>query len=92
MDQRLIQEVRSRGGRILNVVSDSPGWPEYRSGPILPDTDLDGMPDDWEYGQGLDPQDPSDSPQHGAKNDYTNLERYLNSIVAQAGTACDSRE
>lgn len=45
------------------------------------DSDGDGMPDDWEIANGLDPNDVSDGNKIG-KDGYTNLEIYLNSLVA----------
>ncbi|MCM1519449.1 MAG: hypothetical protein NC098_01525 [Lachnoclostridium sp.] len=57
------------------------GWPELVSEPARVDTDGDGMPDDYETANGLDPMDPEDG-KAVAANGYTNLENYLNSIVA----------
>ena len=57
------------------------GWPDLEQGTVLPDTDGDGMPDDWETAHGLNPNDKNDG---NTKNEegYTNLEVYLNSLVA----------
>lgn len=56
------------------------GWPELKSLPAPVDSDHDGMPDEWEKKNGLNPHDASD--RNGvAKNGYTNLENYLNSII-----------
>lgn len=63
--------------------------PALKSTQALKDSDGDGMPDDWETANGLDPNDATD----GAKasdSGFTNLELYLNSIVAhimEAGNA-----
>jgi len=57
-------------------------WPELRSLPAKADTDGDGMPDDWETAAGLNADDPSDSKALCADG-YTNLEHYLNGIVAE---------
>lgn len=44
------------------------------------DSDGDGMNDTWEDANGCDPSDPNDA-NKVAKNGYTNIENYLNSIV-----------
>jgi pectate lyase len=47
------------------------------------DTDGDGMPDDWEVGQGLDPDDPGDGQSDPDGDGYTNLEEYLNDLAGE---------
>lgn len=71
---------------IINHPSDVSGegwekWPTLKSEPAPADTDGDGMPDAWETAKGLDPSNAADG---NTKNDegYTNLELYLNSLVA----------
>lgn len=44
------------------------------------DTDKDGMPDEWEIANGLNPDDATDGTTV-CDDGYTNLEHYLNSIV-----------
>lgn len=60
--------------------SDSP-WPTLSSTAAQKDTDGDGMPDAWETANGLDPNDATDGAAVCADG-YTNLEHYLNSLVA----------
>nr|WP_294903588.1 polysaccharide lyase [uncultured Lacibacter sp.] len=55
------------------------GYPEYKGTPYV-DSDNDGMPDAYEVKVGLNPKDPSDSGKI-AKNGYSNIENYLNSVV-----------
>lgn len=62
------------------------GWPALKSAAAPTDTDGDGMPDEWETKNGLNPADPSDGARRAA-NGYTNLENYLNSIVDHIITA-----
>lgn len=57
------------------------GYPEYK-GSAYTDSDKDGIPDDWEKKNGLNPKDPADAAQYAAnKSGYTNIEEYLNSVV-----------
>lgn len=56
-------------------------WPELKQTQCPLDTDRDGMPDDWEEAHGLNPKYPLDG-KKVAENGYTNLENYLNSLVA----------
>ena len=61
-------------------------WPTLASVDAPTDTDGDGMPDDWEKAHGLDASDPNDGKTIGADG-YSNLENYLNSLVADITTA-----
>ncbi|WP_199117686.1 T9SS type A sorting domain-containing protein [Pedobacter sp. ASV28] len=65
---------------IIDLPVEVGGWPVYQSGPALTDTDEDGMPDNWELANGLNPNDPTDGNTTNAEG-YTMLEVYLNSIV-----------
>ena len=56
-------------------------WPKLASTAAPVDTDGDGMPDAWETANGLDPNDAADGAKVAA-NGYTNLENYINSLVA----------
>ncbi|MCM1490134.1 MAG: pectate lyase [Muribaculum sp.] len=59
----------------------STGFPVLNSLEAPADTDGDGMPDEWEIANGLNPNDATDGPAT-AENGYTNLENYLNGLVA----------
>ncbi|MBQ6681237.1 MAG: hypothetical protein IJM78_03295 [Prevotella sp.] len=72
-----------------NASSSWTPWPALSSSSAPADSDGDGMPDTWEQNNGLNPNDASDGPQE-AENGYTNLENYLNSIVATITTAQNS--
>ncbi len=80
VDARVVREVESRSGRIIDSQEDVGGWPPYASGPVPADADADGLPDDWERARGLDPADPTDGPRAG-RDGYTNLEVYLNELA-----------
>ncbi|MFD2161332.1 polysaccharide lyase family 1 protein [Paradesertivirga mongoliensis] len=88
VDSRITQEVRngvSVSGKANNGIIDSPndvgGWPELKSLTAPLDSDKDGVPDDWERKNKLNPNDPSDAAKVAAKTFYTNLEVYLNSLI-----------
>jgi hypothetical protein len=53
------------------------GYPEYKGTPCK-DADGDGMPDDWEKKQGLNPNDPADAAKDSDGDGYTNIEEFLN--------------
>lgn len=80
-DERIINEVKTGTGRVPDSQSEVGGWPTLNSLPAPQDTDLDGMPDDWETENGLNPVDAED--RNGDRNldGFTNLEEYLYSLV-----------
>src|SRR6185295_16211122 len=80
VDARILRDVRSGKGHIIDSQRAVGGWPTLRSRAAPKDSDGDGMPDKWERAHKLDPQDASDGVASGADG-YTNLERYLNSLV-----------
>ncbi len=61
-------------------------WPELAQGEVKADTDGDGMPDEWEDAHGLNKNNKADGNTKGADG-YTNLEVYLNSLVAHITAA-----
>lgn len=92
VDARIVEEVRegkytytgSNGSKngLIDTQSDVGGWPDLKSAEAPTDTDDDGMPDEWESAHGLDPIKYSDSKEKSLDKNYTNLEVYLNSLVA----------
>ena len=72
---------------LIDVVADCNGYTEdnFPTGQRESsfDTDQDGIPDEWEVANGLDPNDKSDGNKYtiDAKGWYTNLEIYANSLV-----------
>ena len=80
VDRRVIDDARSRRGRLIDSQEQVGGWPALRSLPAPPDSDHDGMPDAWEKAHGLDPHDPSDRNGDRDGDGYTNLEESLNSL------------
>ncbi|MFY9152327.1 MAG: T9SS type A sorting domain-containing protein [Prolixibacteraceae bacterium] len=93
VDRRIIQDTRTgnptfmTGGNgskngLIDTQSAVGGWPELISALALTDTDLDGMPDDWEDANGLKKNDASDAQLTTVDGIYPNVEVYLNSLVA----------
>jgi len=81
VDDRIVAEVNSGGGSIIDSQWEVGGWPTYRSARPPADRDRDGMPDTWEKARGLNPGDPSDAAADRDGDGYTNLEEYLNGLV-----------
>jgi pectate lyase len=88
VDRRLIDELTSLGkkGKTLPHTDDkgealAGGMSEVKGGVAPLDTDRDGIPDAWEAAHGLDPRNPADAAKVAASG-YTQLEIYLNSLVA----------
>jgi pectate lyase len=82
VDARVVREVETRGGRIIDSQRDVGGWPEYASATPPRDSDEDGMPDAWEKAHGLDPKDPRDAAAI-TKDGYTQIEAYLNELAGR---------
>lgn len=78
VDARVVEQVRSGTGGIIDSQTDVGGWPEHDAGEVPEDADEDGMPDEWETAYGLNPNDPSDGPADLDGDGYTNIEEYLN--------------
>jgi pectate lyase len=70
------------GNGIIDSQNDVGGWPVLNSSPAPLDSDHDGMPDEWEEKNGLNPEDSSDRNRTN-KDGYTMLEVYINSLVGQ---------
>ena len=78
VDRRITEAVRNRSGRLLvNDPQDVGGWPELDAGVPYPDSDMDGISDDWEVQNGTDPADASDGRQDLDGDGWTNLEAFL---------------
>ncbi|BFT73946.1 pectinesterase family protein [Paenibacillus sp. P36] len=94
LDARIVGEVKNGTGRTVNKIAYDGGLPELLSAPAPIDTDGDGMPDEWELANGLDPND-NGLDAAGNKisgnvngsfgdingNGYTNIEDYINSLA-----------
>jgi len=91
IDTRIIEEVRTgtatyggtwgSGSGIIDSQSQAGGWPTLHSASAPADDDHDGMADEWERRLGLNPKNPDDCNNDISGDGYTNLEKYLNSLV-----------
>jgi hypothetical protein len=64
---------------IITDINQVGGYPDYK-GTAYKDSDSDGMPDDYETKNKLNPKDASDAGKING-NGYSNIENYLNSVV-----------
>lgn len=91
LDQRIINDVKNKTGKIIDVQGGYPhgtayeqtvnAWPVLKSLPAPKDSDADGMPDAWEKKNGLNPNDASDAAGLKLHKFYTNVEVYINSLA-----------
>jgi pectate lyase len=92
IDRRILDETRTgtaaygatygAGRGIIDTPDDVGGFPPLRSLPAPPDSDGDGIPDDWETVWGLDPHSAADAHRIEHPSGYSHLERYLNALAA----------
>lgn len=90
-DERIVREAKegtytfegSHGSTngMIDQPSDVGGWGEYRQTTAPIDSDGDGIPDEWEKKNGLNPNDPKDGAIYSLDSLYTNLELYINGLV-----------
>jgi pectate lyase len=81
VDARIVAEVQTGVGALVNNPLEVGGWPILDGGAPPLDTDKDGMPDDYEMTYSLDPSvDDSAGDVNG--DGYTNIEEYINSLIA----------
>ena len=86
-EQRIVNQIRTNAfpygdNGIIDSVDQVGGWSTLASIPPPLDSDRDGIPDDWETAQGLNPQDASDAIKTGPSG-YTYIEIYINSLIVQ---------
>ena len=65
---------------IITDICQVGGFPKYKKVKPYVDTDGDGMPDEWEIANGLNPNDPGDANKDCTGDGYTNIEKYINGI------------
>lgn len=92
VDKRAIHDARTGTATVMDGGNGSTngyidtqeavgGWPVLNSIPPPADTDGDGMPDEWEFVHGLDPNNPADGNEDRDYDLYTNIEEYINSLA-----------
>lgn len=75
-DRRNVDDVRNGTGRLIDSQDEVGGWGTLDVGVPIPDTDRDGMADDWERRYGSNPNQ-ADNNGDLDGDGYTNLEAYL---------------
>ncbi len=90
LDTRIVNDVKnktftatgSNGSTkgIIDTQADAGGWPLLQSLSPLTDTDGDGMPDEWEIAQKLDPKKANANGKN-LSTGYDNIEVYINNLV-----------
>lgn len=90
LDQRIIRNVKKRTGNLIDVQGgfshgtpyeiSKIAWPTLKSGSVNIDSDNDGMPDNWERRNKLNPLK-NDSALQSLGTHYTNIEVYLNQLI-----------
>lgn len=93
VERRIVEDVRSGHPKymgqsaqkpgIIDCPADADGWPQYTEVLPIVDNDHDGMADDWERANGLNPDDAEDGKRVVSKEGYTALEVYLNSPMGE---------
>jgi hypothetical protein len=88
IDQRIINETKNGTATygtakdgIIDTQSMAGSWPELKTYNIKTDTDKDGMPDEWETKNGLNPNNGNDHALYTLSNTYTNIEVYINELA-----------
>ncbi len=88
VDERIIDEVKKgithfgiKKDGIIDSQTQVGGWPVLKSTPPKTDSDKDGIPDDWEKKNGLNPSDGNDNVLFSIDKNYTNIEIYLNELT-----------
>jgi hypothetical protein len=91
MNRRVIREVRTGTATfkaslgtmgIIDKSYETEGYLTYTAAEAPADNDQDGMADDWELKNGLNPNNPNDRNLYTADG-YTALEVYLNSLMGE---------
>ena len=84
-DKRIIEHLTSLGtkGSFIANEDNVGGIGTVANGPKPTDTDNDGMPDDWERANGLNPN-LNDANEYTLGGGYTNIEHYVNSLAQKS--------
>jgi len=77
VDERIVNDFYTLG---IWDAANIKQYPILNTYGVKLDSDNDGMPDDWETSNGLNPLDPGDHNGDINNDGYTNIENYINSI------------
>ncbi|MDO6807525.1 Ig-like domain-containing protein [Zobellia galactanivorans] len=82
IDKRIITEIINGNGKRITHENQVGGYPSLQSisRPEKFDSDLDGIPDQWEYSNNLEPLNSDDGSSDQNNDGFTNLEDYLYSL------------
>lgn len=93
LDERVINDVKNRTGRVIDVQGGYAhgttyektvnAWPYLQQLDPPLDTDKDGMPDEWEIKNKLDPHSTADASAYTLDKRYTNIEVYINGLAVK---------
>lgn len=93
LDERIISDVKNRTGRLIDVQggylhgtayeTTVNAWPYLKQSDAPVDTDKDGIPDEWEIKNKLNPHSAADASAYTLDKHYTNIEIYLNGLVTE---------
>lgn len=85
VDARLVTELTSLGtlGQTISNENNAPmsGPGTIRGGTAPADTDQDGIPNNWEIANGLNPSNAADGSTDADNDGYTNVEEYLHELA-----------
>ena len=84
-DKRILEQLTSLGkkGSFIANEDNVGGIGTVANGPRPTDTDNDGMPDEWEIANNLDPNR-NDANDYTLGGGYTNIEHYVNSLAQKS--------
>lgn len=84
-DRRILEQLTSLGtkGSFIANEDNVGGIGTLANGPKPQDSDNDGMPDEWENANGLNPQK-NDAADYTLGGGYTNIEHYVNSLAQKS--------
>ena len=91
VDARVVKEVETgtatyggiygAGTGIIDSQEDVGGWPELLTAQVPQDTDGDGIPDEWETTNNLDPNNPDDGIAVDSTSGYAYVELYIHTLT-----------
>ena len=81
VDTRVTNDVKNRTGKIIDKPSDVGGYPTLDGGIMSKDSDLDGIPNEYEDKNGLDKNSSSDAVKINPSTGYMYIEEYANALA-----------